>query len=302
MLVNNNKLRKSVKKRPLFSFFIILSIIIAIIILIRSVTYRNAADESNKLAVLAKKNSTSQEDSLSKLTLPNVLTIDTGNMITMATEHHAPIISDASVVNKEAKTGFINDYSKGNFRVHVAPSVENEPEQSVQSKNFKPPLKEEDMFITSSVILLSKDRPVISDVRGNLGPASVVTNEDMNDWLKDRWQAAKNMNGEPIPGEHWLEIDLQRKCIIHRILIDWEDAYSDAWTVNGALENSWNLIVRSINARRVSLSKYHLLQQADVPEINRNPVRKVRLTIHRPSTRWGVSVWRVQLWGVELKN
>jgi hypothetical protein len=36
--------------------------------------------------------------------------------------------------------------------------------------------------------LVSLHKPAISDVRGNLGPASVITNETMTDWLKDRWQ------------------------------------------------------------------------------------------------------------------
>jgi hypothetical protein len=36
--------------------------------------------------------------------------------------------------------------------------------------------------------LVSENKPATSDVRGNLGPASCVTNETMTDWLADRWQ------------------------------------------------------------------------------------------------------------------
>jgi hypothetical protein len=67
-------------------------------------------------------------------------------------------------------------------------------------------------------------------------------------WLKDRWQAAKNMNGHPIPGAHWLEIDIGEEITIYdgsginsnanantsrllRFVIDWEDAYSNFWTI-----------------------------------------------------------------------
>lgn len=32
---------------------------------------------------------------------------------------------------------------------------------------------------------------------------------------------------------------------------------------------------------------------------DRITVRYVRLTIHRPATEWGSSIWRLQLWGVE---
>lgn len=40
----------------------------------------------------------------------------------------------------------------------------------------------------SELQLVSQNKPVISDVRGNLGPASCITNETMSDWLTDRWQ------------------------------------------------------------------------------------------------------------------
>jgi hypothetical protein len=44
--------------------------------------------------------------------------------------------------------------------------------------------------------------------------------------------AAIDMGGRPIPGEHWLEVDLgQEYPRITRIMIDWEDGYSDSWTV-----------------------------------------------------------------------
>jgi histidyl-tRNA synthetase len=36
--------------------------------------------------------------------------------------------------------------------------------------------------------LVSENKPATSDVRGNLGPASCITNETMVNWLTDRWQ------------------------------------------------------------------------------------------------------------------
>jgi hypothetical protein len=104
--------------------------------------------------------------------------------------------------------------------------------------------------------LVSENKPATSDVRGNLGPASCVTNETMLDWLTDRWQgtggnihiryiylatitkvsflyrtAAKNMKGEPIPGEHWVEIDLLNLYYVSSVVLDWEVAFSNAWSV-----------------------------------------------------------------------
>jgi hypothetical protein len=33
--------------------------------------------------------------------------------------------------------------------------------------------------------------------------------------------AALNMRGEPIRGEHWIVVDLERTAIVTKILIDW---------------------------------------------------------------------------------
>lgn len=39
------------------------------------------------------------------------------------------------------------------------------------------------------------------------------------------------MGGRPIPGPHWVEVDLGRLCIVEKIIIDWEDGYSDSWII-----------------------------------------------------------------------
>ena len=81
-------------------------------------------------------------------------------------------------------------------------------------------------------LLLSVGRPVTADVAGNLGPPSVVTDARAPlDWLRDRWQAAANMQGVPIPGEHWIEVDLGRRCTVSRVLLDWEAAWSSHWVL-----------------------------------------------------------------------
>ena len=71
-----------------------------------------------------------------------------------------------------------------------------------------------------------------ADVRGNLGPASVVLNNHTN-WLKDRWQAASNMHGKAISGPHWvqLEWEQQQQVEIHSLTLDWEAAFADQYDV-----------------------------------------------------------------------
>ena len=56
--------------------------------------------------------------------------------------------------------------------------------------------------------------------------------------------AAKNMRGEPIPGEHWVEIDLQGLYTVDKVLIDWEVAYSDQWSLMVMNINSYSDVLR----------------------------------------------------------
>ena len=53
------------------------------------------------------------------------------------------------------------------------------------------------------------------------------------------------MGGKAIPGQHWVEVDLGRQCVVEKAVIDWEDGYSNTWTlkVNGQyLEQNVHLI------------------------------------------------------------
>jgi hypothetical protein len=146
--------------------------------------------------------------------------------------------------------------------------------------------------------LISEGRPAISDVRGNLGPASVVTSEVVKDWLKDRWQAAKNMQGVPIPGPHWIEVDLERACKVFKVLVDYETAYSADYAVFGRnIDEGWISLADS----KKGLLTLKPTNQHIVHELATDSsvsVRNVKLSIRSIATRWGVSVWRFQIWGV----
>lgn len=94
---------------------------------------------------------------------------------------------------------------------------------------------------------------VATDVRGNLGPPSVVL-QNGTDWIRDRWQAASDMHGTNIAGQHWIQLTWSaaaaatngsrpttttrrpQQVVITRIVLDWETAYADQYdlqTLNG---------------------------------------------------------------------
>lgn len=89
-----------------------------------------------------------------------------------------------------------------------------------------------------------------SDVQGNLGPPSVVTSQTVSNWLKDRWQAAKDMSGTPIPGPHWVTVGLDPSELLHTVVLDWETAFADDWTLSGrsssssssSLDGAWEIL------------------------------------------------------------
>lgn len=73
---------------------------------------------------------------------------------------------------------------------------------------------------------------VKASVRGNLGLPRVVIDKKSTDWLKHRWQAAKNMQGEPIPGKHYIEITFKEPVdFIKDITLDYETAFSSKFVI-----------------------------------------------------------------------
>lgn len=132
--------------------------------------------------------------------------------------------------------------------------------------------------------------------------------------------AAKNMQGDAIPGPHFLEVDLGDLFTVEKVIIDWEKAYSNFWTVQvcrsssneffnrfpsflklqGKIEDrdAWATLFLSSQAHDLLRSDKHIIQEASSVEVtDSKQARFVRLTIHKPSTRWGSSVWRFQIWG-----
>jgi hypothetical protein len=160
---------------------------------------------------------------------------------------------------------------------------------------------------------------VESDVRGNLGPVSVVLQSHTVDWLKDRWQAASDMHGTAIRGMHWIHVKLSQPARITRFLLDWETAYAENYRLEGRY-NDKNVVVYfdSLNEdnrdMRTSHSfgqspgvkqklPLHIIHNISCPSSSDEPaasttVDEFHLIIRTPfHPSWGVSLWRVQAFG-----
>ena len=154
--------------------------------------------------------------------------------------------------------------------------------------------------------LLSEGKRVTSDVRGNLADASVLTRAaPPGDWLTDRWQAAADMNGSPIPGEHWVEIDLGAAFELTRFVLIWEKAYATKYTVRGRLfeDGTWADFAVGRDAASPHSDDTHLVHVLDATKTRCGAAscvaraRFVRLVIAEPATAWGASLWRWEVWG-----
>ena len=179
------------------------------------------------------------------------------------------------------------------------------------------------------LVLLSRQPGVTAqaDVRGNLGPISVVLQaQPGKDWLKDRWQAASDMGGTAIPGVHWVVLDLGGQAELECVTLDWETAYAKDYRLEGknALADGWQPIFDSANAAHVkrrrsreegqspALKKpvpLHIIHTLDVTGLGpsssamvaRNPsFRFLRLFIIKPARGWGVSLWQFDVLGRAL--
>ena len=175
--------------------------------------------------------------------------------------------------------------------------------------------------------LVSRAAMATADVHGNLGaPAVVVQEPQGTDWLKDRWQAASDMHGTAIGGQHWVKVQLAALSTVLRVRLDWESAFCDDYVLE-ATENvkgtdAWfplfdtrNTATLSRRTKRewgqspgveskVSLHIVHDLDTRPNNSGRAEPIRWVRLTMRKPAMGWGVSLWQISLWGhcVDVAN
>ncbi|CAE8657818.1 unnamed protein product, partial [Polarella glacialis] len=155
---------------------------------------------------------------------------------------------------------------------------------------------------------LSLGRFVVADVRGNLGSADVVTKAGPGtDWITDRWQAAKGMSGVPIPGEHWLVVDLLLPSQqLTRVVLDFEEAHAKSYVLETSSSSTgpWRELVK-IKTCCTSFLKIEKSPKHVVHTFSRPPAeiwmanRFVRARFIHLASMWGVSVWRFRLFGHE---
>jgi hypothetical protein len=159
--------------------------------------------------------------------------------------------------------------------------------------------------------LLSAGRPARASARGNLGPPSVVTENSVVDWLKDRWQAARDMYGTPLKGPQWVAIELAQRCVPERVILDWETSYADDYEFQVRIAigtgDTW-APVKTKRSSRDKSQKQHIVDVLSVDDAAQAQLRatsaaepqlthEFRVYIQRPATQWGVSLWRFELWG-----
>jgi hypothetical protein len=140
------------------------------------------------------------------------------------------------------------------------------------------------------------------------------------DWIKDRWQAASDMHGTAIQGQHWVLLEFDSTVVIKSITLDWEAAFSDHYQLQvprvtsvemGGLrgindEEQWETVF-SAPSPLLRVNKYgkspgvetdtplHVVHQFDLPlsATTKSP----RLLILKSNTGWGVSLWQIKVFG-----
>ena len=158
----------------------------------------------------------------------------------------------------------------------------------------------------------------------------VVQAKPGTDWIHDRWQAASNMHGKNIPGEHWVLLEFQNTTVVaDKIVLDWETAYADEYVLEASLEpitdsnnnnntSVWILFdgrkkgdvasMRSVTESGKSPGvkeprPLHVVHEIKLDSGNnissksRRPFRFLRLHILKSVTGWGVSLWQFDVYG-----
>lgn len=163
---------------------------------------------------------------------------------------------------------------------------------------------------------------VSTDVRGNLGPPGAMVRGG-TDWLKDRWQAASDMHGTAIQGHHQVLLGFHFPLDLDGLELDWEAAYSKDYLIEGAQANmvwftlydtrdtnqdSTNLLEMGperkegqspgVKDPKVPLHVIHPFKFKNTTDAPQPPrLQYLKLTIRSSAMGWGVSLWRIQVFG-----
>jgi hypothetical protein len=139
---------------------------------------------------------------------------------------------------------------------------------------------------------------VTASVRGNLSPVLVVLSPSVSDWMTDRWQAAKDLSGVPIPGKHWVLLDLKRKCHINKVVLDWETALASKYELLASEGHGkpWTTLYSYSSAERErETSPKHIVHTLQMPPAQ--PAQLIKLVMLQLGTRFGASLWRFDVIG-----
>lgn len=161
---------------------------------------------------------------------------------------------------------------------------------------------------------------VTTDVRGNLGPPSVLNQEiPGKNWLKDRWQAASDMHGTAIKGAHWVTLEFPYPVIVSHIVLDWEAAFSKDYKIEGSMiasidsdAGAWFTLFDTkadgidpsphFQSKELGQSPgvknkvpLHIIHE--ITCTNKGELRQLRVWIRSSAHGWGVSLWQVDVHG-----
>ena len=210
--------------------------------------------------------------------------------------------------------------SLAKFSQDIQNAAKGRPHRDDNASSSAPSTSRKDsaFLVGQPSVLVSAGAVVTSSVRGNLGPSTVIVNGRTKDWLTDRWQAAKDMSGTPIPGEHFVMLHFARPVeTLDKITLDWETAMATEFVVEVANGNSWSTLYsndgfygettyhmsphfRCTASRRPNPPKQHVIDDITcskiIPGDKSEQVNKLRVKMVS-GTKWGVSLWEVDVFG-----
>ena len=191
------------------------------------------------------------------------------------------------------------------------------PSNVVDKKSHAVKLKPINLSRTGKVV-------ATADVRGNLGPASVVVQPHPGkDWIHDRWQAASDMHGTAIKGVHWILLDFGEEVVADEIILDWEAAYSERYRLEASLipitaettmDQVWIVFdaLDPLHKAQIRIEKkgkspgvktetpLHVIHKFRAQ--TSKPFRYLRLYILGSAMGWGVSLWQFDVIGYKKEE
>lgn len=145
-------------------------------------------------------------------------------------------------------------------------------------------------------IAIGKDTKRSSVYQNN---SSNESNKAVDGKSDTKWSSARK-NPDYSNQEEWIIIDLKEKAFIDGLIIDWEDGYSDNYSIEISNDNkTWTTIKKDLSANPIETKKHH---KDEIIFDDSLEARYVKIHSYASHTEFGINIWEIEVLGAKKET